>query len=103
MDGEEIRLAKLTRISRETIIKYGTYDMDKAREIGTNHPFYIQLDSSSNCDMDAPDEYGLDDGFVQDADDIVDDSEALAAQIISSNFKTGMSQAEVDAFLQSMV
>lgn len=93
MDHEEERLLRLIRSGRETIIKYGTYDLVKARNIIQDHPFYVQP-STLNCFDEEPE-------AVQAAEPELS-AEELAAQITSSNFKVGMSQEEVDAFLASM-
>lgn len=95
MDYEEERLLRLIRSGRETIIKYGTYDMVKARPITQDHPFYAQPASSTlNCFEEEEPEVMASENELS--------AEELAAQITSSNFKVGMSQEEVDAFLASM-
>ena len=90
MDPEEIRIQKLIRAGREKIIKYGTYEVDKAKRITQNHPFYVQL-------QDEPAESPqVEAGQPQSEAD-------LAASIMSSNFKVGLSQDEVDALLRGML
>lgn len=80
MDNEELRLLRLARAGKETIIKYGTYDVVKARNIFFEHPFYV-----------VPEE-------VKEPESA--DPEMLAKQIISNNFRTGLSQEEVDMYMQ---
>lgn len=79
MDPEEERVLYLRRVGSEKIFKCGTYTVTKERTIIQDHPFYARMDNKEP-----------------------DDPETLAAQVISSNFKVGLSQDEVDALLGSM-
>lgn len=83
MDPEEKRMKILTRLGRETIIKSGTYDMDKARTIIQDHPFYKKIEEKEQ----EPEE----------------NAEAAAVAIMQNNFKSGLSQAEVDAILNGLI
>lgn len=107
MDEEELRIMKLARVGREKIIKYGTYDMQSAKHIYIqDHPFYVMpepeptsnVEDSYAYDGDPMDAIGM--PMVPPPPPISD--EDLTAQILSSNFKTGLSQAEVDALLSGM-
>ena len=107
MDPEEERIKLLTRLGRETIIKYGTYDMDKSRLIYQEHPFYAKPEPEKE---EEPETVNSDMGYnempagpameepMNDAD-----AAALASQIAGSNFKVGLSQEEVDALLNGMI
>ena len=44
MDPEEERVLYLTRVGREKIFKYGTYNMTAQRPITQDHPFYAKRD-----------------------------------------------------------
>ena len=93
MDPEEERVLYLSRVGREKIFKYGTYTVTKERFITQDHPFYAKLETVQEPEPAAP--------IV--AEPSADDAEALAAQMISSNFKVGLSQEEVDALLNGMM
>lgn len=112
MDPEEERVWYLSRVGREKIFKYGTYTVTHDRAITQEHPFYAQRD---DMDMTGPVSYippGQDamQGAAQTPAESAPppppeeemDAEALAAQMISSNFKVGLSQDEVDALLNGM-
>lgn len=94
---EEIRQKMLSRIRRENIIKVGTYDFkQKSRQI-------FQTDPTSEFALfyDVPEDKDLQ---VEDSEDNnIMSSESLATQILSNNFRTGLSQAEVDSLLMGMV
>lgn len=107
MDEEELRILKLSRIGRETIIKYGTYDMQGAKNIYIqNHPFYVVPESIEEADP--YDAVGDDFDLGQPGETMAplpppELSEAeLMSQIMTSNFRTGLSQEEVDALLGTM-
>ena len=120
MDKEEEKVLYLTRVGREKIFKYGTYNVVQQRPITQDHPFYVKRDDVTphvsgfyltpgaegmpqdmqSSDMNAqtaPSESVAPSVSVSD-----DDPAALADQIISSNFKVGLSQEEVDALLGGM-
>lgn len=106
MDSEEERVLYLTRVGRDKIFKYGTYTMTKERPITQDHPFYAKREEEP---AEAPGAYGApveaaapaaDSAPVMDSEPV--DPEALAGQIISSNFKVGLSQEEVDALLNGI-
>ena len=100
MDPEEIRLLRLTRAGKETIIKCGTYDMIKARAIViADHPFYDHeaVASENTLDCIGNDDYASYEEPVAEVNE-----EALLSSIVSSNFKVGLSQEEVDALLSGM-
>lgn len=87
-EKERERLQILARLGRETIIKNGTYDLDQARKIDPDHP---ERNENETVPADVSQEPISD-----------EDASALAEQILSSNFKVGMSQSDVDAFLNGM-
>lgn len=87
-EKERERLQILARLGRETIIKNGTYDVDQARKIDPDHP---ERNENETVPADVSQEPISD-----------EDASALAEQILSSNFKVGMSQSDVDAFLNGM-
>ncbi len=87
-EKEKERLQVLARLGRETIIKNGTYDVDQARKIDPDHP---ERNENETVPADVSQEPISD-----------EDASALAEQILSSNFKVGMSQSDVDAFLNGM-
>ena len=120
MDNEEAKVLYLTRVGREKIFKYGTYTVVQQRPITQDHPFYVKRDDvqphvsgfyltpgvggmpgdeqayDENAQT-APVESPVPSDFASD-----DDPAALASQIMSSNFKVGLSQEEVDALLGGM-
>lgn len=87
-EKERERLQILARLGRETIIKNGTYDVDQARKIDPDHP---ERNENETVPADVSQEPISD-----------EDASALAEQILSSNFKVGMSQSDVDVFLNGM-
>ena len=87
-EKERERLQILARLGRETIVKNGTYDVDQARKIDPDHP---ERNENETVPADVSQEPISD-----------EDASALAEQILSSNFKVGMSQSDVDAFLNGM-
>ena len=46
MDPEEERVLYLTRVGREKIFKYGTYNVVQQRAITQDHPFYAKRDDA---------------------------------------------------------
>lgn len=109
MDPEEERIKLLTRLGRETIIKYGTYEMDKAKLIYQDHPFYAKPEPVSEPEPEQPESnYVQSDAFntpepIPAAPVSDDEAAAMAAQITGSNFKAGLSQEEVDAILNGLL
>ena len=116
MDPEEERVLYLSRVGRNKIFKYGTYNMAVEREITQDHPYYEKRDvtpvkvsyigpggvpdatqAPPAQDMAAPET-----APPPPPPESETDPEALAAQVISSNFKVGLSQEEVDALLNGM-
>lgn len=115
MDPEEERVLYLTRVGREKIFKYGTYNVVKERPITQDHPYYVKRDDvephvsgydltprmqesmpeAADMGPAAPEPAAPEPAAEQNAED-------LASQIISSNFKVGLSQDEVDALLNGM-
>ena len=118
MDSEEERVLYLTRVGREKIFKHGTYNVVQERPITQDHPFYVKRDDVqphvSGFYLD-PNRQNTQSGTALAAAPesapqapaggapASDDPAALASQIISSNFKVGLSQDEVDALLGGMV
>ncbi len=119
MDPEEERVLYLARVGRDKIFKYGTYTMMQQRSITQDHPFYEQREEASPKisygyvppvegmqnvpEENTPAQEATPAQDFTPAPEPVDaDSEALAGQIISSNFKVGLSQEEVDALLNGM-
>lgn len=117
MDKEEERVLYLTRVGREKIFKYGTYNVVQERPITQDHPFYVKRDDVqphvSGFDLDPNRQNAQQAADVPagapgpeaaaSAPAMEDDPAAMASQIISSNFKVGLSQDEVDALLNGMV
>ena len=106
MDQEEERVLYLSRVGREKIFKYGTYTVTKDQKpITQDHPFYEKRD-----DVGMPAQnggYAAPDAMAQNMQTPPpppppEDPEALAAQVMSSNFKVGLSQEEVDALLNGI-
>lgn len=98
MTDEELNFLRLSRLGKEKVIKYGTYDLDAPKAIIQDHPFYAKQEpigepepSASSVDISTSD-------IENEAD-----ANALASQIISNNFKVGLSQEEVDALLNGMI
>ena len=98
MDPEEERVLYLTRVGREKIFKYGTYTVTKERAITQDHPFYAER----TPEPEPAQEQALADTAPANAAPAQDDPAALVGQILSSNFKVGLSQEEVDALLNGM-
>ena len=95
---EELRLKMLSRARRENVIKLGTYDYNQKQM-----PIF-QRDASSEFALfyDVVEDEVLSD--VEDAAPAEAASdEELAMQIMTSNFRTGLSQSEVDSLLMGMV
>ena len=92
-EKERERLQILARLGRETIIKNGTYDVDQTRKIDPDHPERNETEQPVKESEAAP-------AAEEPISD--EDASALAEQILSSNFKVGMSQSDVDAFLNDM-
>ena len=144
MDPEEERVLYLTRVGKETIIKWGTYDVKNVRPITQDHPFYEyksiaegeaylrkHASGEDKIDQNSKDSLGEIDTTLMPADDNSDafdeaqkssagslggtsgaaaaasaendNPDALADEILSSNFKVGMSQSEVDDFLKELL
>ncbi len=101
MDAEEERVLYLTRVGREKIFKYGTYNVVQQRQITQDHPFYEIKEDVPHVSGYELTPHG-DGSQAVPADDAPDDPAALAGQIMSSNFKVGLSQEEVDALLNGM-
>lgn len=124
MDPEEEKVWYLSRVGREKIFKYGTYTLTHDRAITQEHPFYAERDDMA---MTGPVSYIPPGQDAMSANPMTDasagsagtqeaapdsapppppeeemDAAALAAQMISSNFKVGLSQEEVDALLNGM-
>lgn len=95
MDPEEERVLYLCRVGHEKIFKYGTYNLVREKPITQDHPFYVRREDVATSDSNGSVPVG-----VRAAEPV--DAEALAAQVISSNFKVGLSQEEVDALLNGM-
>lgn len=88
---EELRLKMLARARNERVIKAGTYEyIQKEKHIVQDSAtsefaiFYEPIDCSEDDSQDVTDN---------------ESSEDLAAQILASNFRTGLSQSEVDSIL----
>lgn len=95
---EELRLKMLSRARKENVIKVGTYDyLQKGMPIfqrDETSEFALYYDLSSDNITSAEEE------AIPEAELSTED---LASQIISSNFKTGLSQSEVDKILMGML
>ncbi len=119
MDAEEEKVLYLSRVGRDKIFKYGTYNMVQERAITQDHPFYVKREdhlekispSVSPDAMQSAPSYESAAPVQEETSSAVpppppppsdDDAAALAAQMISSNFKVGLSQEEVDALLNGM-
>ncbi len=95
MDPEEERIQYLSRVGREKIFKHGTYTVVKERQITQDHPFYAIREPEP--------EAGPEPKAVPAPEAAAEpDPAQLAGQILSSNFKVGLSQEEVDALLNGM-
>ena len=125
MDQEEERVLYLARAGNEKIFKYGTYNVVQNRAITQDHPFYVKREdglekisyvppgqpigtpgTDATSGTPGTDAATFDTGEAAPPppppEAVPDDPEALAAQVISSNFKVGLSQEEVDALLNGM-
>ncbi len=121
MDSEEEKVLYLTRVGRDKIFKYGTYNMVTERAITQDHPFYEMRDVTPvkisyvapGTDPAASQGMAVETQAAAEAapaesqappppPEPESDPAALAAQVISSNFKVGLSQEEVDALLNGM-
>ncbi|MBO4266596.1 MAG: hypothetical protein J5910_05340 [Lachnospiraceae bacterium] len=95
MDPEEERIQYLSRVGREKIFKHGTYTVVKERPITQDHPFYAVRQPVEEARPEPAAAPAAEPASEPDA-------AALAGQILSSNFKVGLSQEEVDALLNGM-
>ena len=112
MDPEEERVLYLSRVGNSQIFKQGTYNVVANRAITQDHPYYVKredgLQKISYIPPQGSAAFPADQApaGTQSAPDASaaggDDPEALAAAVISSNFKVGLSQEEVDALLNGM-
>ena len=113
MDAEEERVLYLSRVGRDKIFKYGTYNIVTERPITQDHPFYVARDPGQKISYIPPGQTPPQpqagasasapaSGAPAPAEPANDDPEALAAAVSSSNFKVGLSQEEVDALLNGM-
>ena len=116
MDPEEERVLYLTRVGRDKIFKYGTYTMTQERAITQDHPFYAKREdapgNAAGADQMSAAGYGVPESEaaasapppppVPEEPPSDEDAAELAAQMISSNFKVGLSQEEVDALLNGI-
>lgn len=118
MDSEEERVLYLSRVGRDKIFKYGTYNVMQERPITQDHPFYEKRDPGQKISYLTPEQFAAQaNGQAQKTTNDTsssaspsvpngpvaeEDAAALAAQMISSNFKVGLSQEEVDALLNGM-
>ena len=113
MDSEEEKVLYLTRVGREKIFKYGTYNVVQQRPITQDHPYYemreevpyvhgYDLVPGNGAQQGAMPDNAAAPEAAPEVQDVPEDPDALASQIISSNFKVGLSQEEVDALLNGM-
>ena len=115
MDSEEEKVLYLTRVGRDKIFKYGTYNMVTERAITQDHPFYEMRDVTPvkvsyvapGTEMPSALPQGVENAAQTESappppPEEEPNPEALAAQVISSNFKVGLSQEEVDALLNGI-
>lgn len=103
MNSNEERLLVLSRLGRETIIKNGTYDIERAREIDPDNPEKGRTTSLST--LRKYEQTAQKEPAPAPISEPTTEEEAsdLAAEILASNFKTGMTQEEVDAFLKQIM
>ena len=97
--SEKERQQVLARLGRETIIKNGTYDIDPVRHIDPDHP---ERNESERLAETARHEGGSAGPEVPDEPISDEDASALAEEILATNFRVGMSQSEVDSYLDKM-
>ena len=115
MDSEEERVLYLARVGNEKIFKYGTYTVVQDRAVTQDHPFYVKREdglqkisyippqqANAVPEPAAAEPMPAPEPAAPPAPESEPDPEALAAQVMSSNFKVGLSQAEVDALLNGM-
>ncbi|MBO4890168.1 MAG: hypothetical protein J5574_04175 [Lachnospiraceae bacterium] len=110
MDREEEKVLYLSRVGRDKIFKYGTYTMATERPITQDHPFYVPREQTRPIhpfDEPVQQNAAVDSAASPEPAQMPDpgpepDPEVLASQIMSSNFKVGLSQEEVDALLNGM-
>ena len=115
MDSEEQKVLYLARVGRDKIFKYGTYTMAAERPITQDHPFYVPREQTRPIrPFDMPAENYVAPETTNAAAPMQSepvpapvpepepDPADLAGQIISSNFKVGLSQEEVDALLNGI-
>ncbi len=119
MDSEEERVLYLSRVGKDKIFKYGTYNIMQERPITQDHPFYVKRDAGKKISYIPLDQIEAAMAGAQNAaanaeataaaaappapEPPADDPEAIAAAVMSSNFKVGLSQDEVDALLNGML
>ena len=111
MDPEEERVLYLARAGKEKIFKHGTYNIMQERAITQEHPFYVKReDGMTKISYIPPGTSPGQEAVAAPSNGAAPapppapepDPEALAAQVLSSNFKVGLSQEEVDALLNGM-
>ena len=95
------RMEMLARLGRETIIKNGTYDVNAVRKIDSDHPERYEEERLAEQERLEEEAKVREEASQEPISD--EDASALADQILSSNFKVGMSQSDVDAFLNGMM
>ena len=114
MDPEEERVLYLARVGNEKIFKQGTYNIMQNRAVTQDHPFYVKREDGlqkisyippqgaapAAAEPTAP--AAIEQAAPAPSPEPEPDPEALAAQVMSSNFKVGLSQEEVDALLNGM-
>ena len=96
---EELRLKMLSRARKENVIKVGTYDyltrQKRIYQTDATSEFALFYDVVEDEVSSVPEEESVDVS--------PENTEDLAMQIMASNFRTGLSQAEVDSILMGMV
>lgn len=103
MDPEEERIQYLSRVGREKIFKHGTYTVTKERPITQDHPFYAVRQPVEEAPPEPTPAAPPEPAPAAPPEPAPEpDAAALAGQILSSNFKVGLSQEEVDALLNGM-
>lgn len=94
------RLLQLVRAEKETVIKYGTYDLVDKIYVGG----FEQTVENTYSEQEEVYEGQADDYMMQvESDNTSENMDDVVNQIMTSNFRTGISQSEVDAFLAGMV
>ena len=94
MKQDKERMEMLARLGRETIIKYGTYDVDEVRKIDPDHP---EKNEEERLERERRAAAQANGEPISD-----EDASALAEEILATNFRVGMSQSEVDSYLDKM-